>query len=94
MEEKDITANRAHETIAMQSSEDEVADVFRLHILRYWSRERQVNFSYWLLDREEARHWIDLKAAQRRLRLTAFGVGMLAFLAGYLLACFRPLIRR
>jgi len=92
MEEKDVTANMAHETISVQSNEDEVTNVFRLHILRFWSRERQVNFGLWLLDQEEARRWIDFKAAQHRLHLTAFGVGMLAFLAGFVI-CWLAFVR-
>ena len=59
MEEKDITANMARETIARQSNEDEVTAVFRLHILRFWSRERIENFCLHLLgvDVQEYRTW-------------------------------------
>ena len=59
MEEKDITANMAHEAIARQSNEDEVAAVFRLHIMRFWSRDRIENFCPHLLgiDMQEYRAW-------------------------------------
>lgn len=59
MEEKDITANMAHEAIAWQSNEDEVAAVFRLHIMRFWSRDRIENFCLHLLgiDMQEYRAW-------------------------------------
>jgi len=59
MEEKDITENMARETIALQSNEDEVAAVFRLHIMRFWSRERIENFCLHLLgvDVHEYRAW-------------------------------------
>lgn len=59
MEEKDITANMAHEAIARQSNEDEVAAVFRLHIMRFWSRDRIENFCLHLLgiDMQEYRAW-------------------------------------
>lgn len=59
MEEKDITANMARETIARQSNEDEVTAVFRLYILRFWSRERIENFCLNLLgvDVHEYRAW-------------------------------------
>lgn len=49
MEEKDITANMARETIRRQSNEEEVAAVFRLHIKRFWSQERIVLFCIELL---------------------------------------------
>jgi len=59
MEEKDITANMVHEAIARQSNEDEVAAVFRLHIMRFWSRDRIENFCLHLLgvDMQEYRAW-------------------------------------
>ena len=59
MEEKDITANMAHEAISRQSNEDEVAAVFRLHIMRFWSRDRIENFCLHLLgvDMQEYRAW-------------------------------------
>ncbi len=49
VEEKNITANMAHETIARQANEDEVAAVFRLHIMRFWSNERIGKFCMHLL---------------------------------------------
>lgn len=59
MDEKDITAEMAHEAIARQSNEDEVASVFRLHIMRFWSRERNLNFCLHLLgvDLQEWQAW-------------------------------------
>ena len=49
----------ARETIARQSNEDEVTAVFRLYILRFWSRERIENFCLHLLgvDVHEYRAW-------------------------------------
>jgi len=59
MDEKDITAEMAHEAIARQSNEDEVASVFRLHIMRFWSHERKLNFCLHLLgiDLQEFQAW-------------------------------------
>ena len=59
MDEKDITAEMAHEAIARQLNEDEVASVFRLHIMRFWSHERKLNFCLHLLgiDLQEWRAW-------------------------------------
>lgn len=59
MDEKNITAETAHEAIARQSNEDEVASVFRLHIMRFWSHERKLNFCLHLLgvDLQEWRAW-------------------------------------
>ena len=53
MEEKNITKQDAIDAIGRQSNEDEVTAVFRIHILRFWSRERQENFGLWLLGDEQ-----------------------------------------
>lgn len=53
IEEKNITATMAREAIERQPNESEVEAVFRLHIIRFWSRERIENFCRSLLSTEQ-----------------------------------------
>ena len=56
MAREDITFADIFSAIWRQANEDEVEGVFRLHILRFWSRDRTTKFCLHLLG-DEAQEW-------------------------------------